>query len=100
VEQQSVPAAQDSPSVLQVPPPGVAAHRPPVHTVEQHWAPPEQEVPIALHAVALHVVLEQFCEQQSRLEAQVAPVPLQNGFAHLPETQLPVQHCALEVQEA
>jgi hypothetical protein len=84
--------AQGSPSVLQVPPPGVV-WQVTLQVVEQHSEGEPHAVPVDLQAVALHVLPEQFCEQHSELEPHVAPVALQKGLAHFPPEQVPEQHC-------
>jgi hypothetical protein len=97
VEQHSAPAPQDSPSVLQLPVPGVAAHVKLVHTVEQHSVPDAHAVPTDLQAVGLQAPPAQLPEQHSRLEVQ-EPVTLQNELAQALLMQLPEQHCAPLVQ--
>ncbi len=81
------------PTVVQVPVPGVGWQVPPLQTVEQQSALPEQLVPSDLQAVALQVPPEQLPWQQSRLEVQEAPAFLQKRLSHLLLVQAPEQHC-------
>lgn len=82
---------QASPSVVQVPVPGTGWQVPPLQTVEQQSALPEQLVPSDLQAVALQVPPEQLPLQHSMLEVQVAPAFLQYGLSHLLLVQPPEQ---------
>jgi hypothetical protein len=89
---------QVSPTIWQVPVPGVVAQKPPVQTVEQHCDPAVQALPVAPQALPLHVPPEQLPVQHSRLELQSVPLALQNGLAHLPAVHVPEQQSEGKVQ--
>lgn len=87
--QHSRPPPQLCPWGLQV----VAAQLPPAQLPLQHSAPPPQLSPSALQPVlAPQLPPLQPPEQHSAPPAQLAPSALQLGAAHLPSSQLPLQH--------
>jgi hypothetical protein len=99
VLQQSAPAWQTSPSVLQVAPlgpGGTAAHRPPAQIEEQQSAAPAQLWPTARHSVSLQLPPKQRLVQHVVAELQLAPGPLQKvGLVHRPAVQVPEQQAVL-----
>jgi len=96
-EQQSVPAAQLSPSTLQVPP-VMGAQEPLVHTPVQHSPADAQVCPVATHALAAHWPLTQLALQQSALEPHASPGSRQNDDdVHTAPTHEPPQHGSLSL---
>jgi hypothetical protein len=107
VEQQALPVAQVSPSVLQeLVPEGVGIgwqvveHRP-----VQHWSPESQAVPVDLQVVFAHRPATHDSEQHSLASEQAPPGALQNAVVvQVPEDWPPgmlqavEQHSALLVQ--
>ena len=102
-EQQSVPAAQASPSVLQTYPPevGTAAHAPFEARPEQQLAALEVAAPAWRHGCAPHLPPVHWSEQHSPAPVQTAPASLQNCVVvHFPAEHTVEQHSAPPLQSA